>query len=532
MPTRKKISPAERRYMNHLRIESLRVGSVYEAKLARERRKELKRVLAIAMNYDDPEKVPDVLADNLSEGYLTDWWQGLWMAAGVPRAQTTARDLQQAKAAGDTDMWKATLRSYASQRAGENIVSVTGTWKDSLVRLVRGLLGEDATQGIEKLTKKIYASYTRLLEKWQCRRIAQTETMIGTAEASNMAAQSLDIHYTKQWCTSGLSNVRDSHAEVDGIVVDEDEPFKLPGGLLLYPHDTSLGADASEIINCACDVIRRPKAGSAAAAKETEPTEEELREQRIQELMKEKDQSLPEEARRALAENDLAVEIALGVKKGKPMNIEEADLQSTNPKYVADKYIVDPNGRYMDRQGVRYSLNTKYGRAKQYRTNCATCSPAFILRLRGFKITAKGNKKGTLNETASKGNSWAMWKNVDGTAAKPTLITEWMKKNKVADMTEAQYRKFFEESTKEKGYYITTVLWKGRKSGHATVLYRDAKGKLFRIEPQAYDKKRGSMFSIDELCTLTSRVPTSKNGVMRVDDKIFDTSWAGLFDTK
>ena len=140
MPTRKKISPAERRYMNHLRIESLRVGSVYEAKLARERRKELKRVLAIAMNYDDPEKVPDVLADNLSEGYLTDWWQGLWMAAGVPRAQTTARDLQQAKAAGDTDMWKATLRSYASQRAGENIVSVTGTWKDSLVRLVRGLL--------------------------------------------------------------------------------------------------------------------------------------------------------------------------------------------------------------------------------------------------------------------------------------------------------------------------------------------------------------------------------------------------------
>lgn len=83
--------------------------------------------------------------------------------------------------------------------------------------------------------------------------------MIGTAQAGHLAAKSLDIRYTKQWCTSGLSNVRDSHAAVDGVTVDENEPFKLPGGLLMYPHDTSLGADASEIINCACDVIRRAK---------------------------------------------------------------------------------------------------------------------------------------------------------------------------------------------------------------------------------------------------------------------------------
>ncbi len=260
MPTRKTISTAERRYMNHLRRESLRVGSVYEVKLARNRRKELKRVLAICLNYDDPEKVPDVLVENLSEaGYLASWWQDLWMTAGIPRAKTTARDLRQAKAAGEEDIWKATLRSYATERAGSNIMTVTGTWKDSLVRLVRSLLGEDATQGIEKLTKKIYASYTGMLEKWQCRRIAQTETMIGTAEAGDMAARTLDVHFTKQWCTSGLSNVRDSHAAVDGVTVDENEPFKLPGGLLMYPHDTSMGADASEIINCACDVIRRAK---------------------------------------------------------------------------------------------------------------------------------------------------------------------------------------------------------------------------------------------------------------------------------
>ena len=41
--------------------------------------------------------------------------------------------------------------------------------------------------------------------------------------------------------------------------MDENEPFVLPGGMLMYPHDTSMNADASEIINCACDCIRRPK---------------------------------------------------------------------------------------------------------------------------------------------------------------------------------------------------------------------------------------------------------------------------------
>jgi hypothetical protein len=46
---------------------------------------------------------------------------------------------------------------------------------------------------------------------------------------------------------------------MDGIEVDADEPFRLEDCLMMYPHDSSFGAPAGEIINCACDVIRRPK---------------------------------------------------------------------------------------------------------------------------------------------------------------------------------------------------------------------------------------------------------------------------------
>ena len=88
---------------------------------------------------------------------------------------------------------------------------------------------------------------------------AQTEGMIAMADAAEGAARSLDIPMTKVWMCSGLKNSRESHLAVDGMEVEMDEPFILAGGELMYPHDTSLGADAGEIINCACSCGYRPK---------------------------------------------------------------------------------------------------------------------------------------------------------------------------------------------------------------------------------------------------------------------------------
>ena len=465
--------------------------------------------------------MPEVLERELDEsGYLYDWWTGLWMSAGVPKARATARDMAEAKAAGETDIWKATLRTYATTRAGNNIVSVSGTWKDSLVRLVRGLMEDDPTRGIEKLTKDIYRGYLATLEKWQCRRIAQTETMIGMAEAGDLAAKTLDMKYTKQWCTSGMANVRQSHQDVDGKEVDEDEPFRLPGGLLMYPHDGSMGADASEIINCACDVIRRPKGSSMRTeGPETQvrpeapavepvsvPTEEELREQRVTEMMAEMDPDMAEDTRRALAENSLELEKELGVKKGKPMSVEDADEQKANPDY---------------------------GKGRQYQINCATCAPAYALRERGFDVTAKGNVAGTLNRTAATGGEFSMWLNADGSPASPTRTRTWMQDKGYKRMNATRYREFFEETCKEKGTYEVTVNWKARDDGggHATILKRDEDGKLYYIEPQSYNKKAGAKRSIDELCD-ASAVPWRRLGILRVDNKLFDKKWLKLFNAK
>ena len=263
MPKRT-IKPAERRQQDYLRRNTLQVASVYEARLERARRAELRRVLALAMAVGDPDAIAPLLVSQLDEsGYLPAWWENLYTAVGLPRAKATAIQLRQEKAAAEEDIWLRSIRSYASTRAGENISIVSGTWKDSLVGVVREVLEEDSGRGIEKVTKEIFRRYTGDLEKWQCRRIAQTEAMIGAAEAAAEAANTLSIRFTKQWCCSGLGNTRPSHAAVDGVTVDQEDPFTLEGGQMMYPHDTSMGADASEIINCACSCIRRPVGSQA-----------------------------------------------------------------------------------------------------------------------------------------------------------------------------------------------------------------------------------------------------------------------------
>ena len=512
---KKQITRAERRHRDSLRREGLRVAAVYQSRLEKDRRKELRRVLEIAKDYQ-VGAVADVIAENIDEsGYLPGWWQGLWTTIGTPYAQATAKELREAKAAAEADVWTATLRQYATTRAGNEIVIVSGTWKDSLVKIVQANLEAEPGIGIEKLTRQIYQDYLATLERWQCRRIAQTEAMIGMAEAGATAAETLDIPFTKQWCISGLGNTRASHELVDGLVVDQDEPFSLPGGMLMYPHDTSMGADASEIINCACDVIRRPKSYRYQAPPQPKPEPPVVKvpevkpvlteDQRLAEIIKEMSDSLPAETRLAIAKNDLELEKALGITKGKPMGLAKADQQHANPNYA---------------------LNTGY------KTNCATCTPAFILRTRGFDVTAKAKTPGSLNSSAAHGGLFRMWKNADGTMAKPVTTREWMKAKGYQRMNEKRYVEFFEEKCKAKGDYAISVRWKGEDTGHATILRRKADGKLVYIEPQVYEKGKGMELSILEICADASAKPWIGNGVMRVDDKLFDVSWAGLFDVQ
>ena len=186
------------------------------------------------------------------------------------------------------------------------------------------------------------------------------------------------------------------------------------------------------------------------------------------------------------------MEKTFGIKRGKPMTLSEADEQKANPDY---------------------------SKGREYRINCQTCAPSYVLRSQGFDVTASAKTPGSVNDWISRSHSFDIWENADGTAAKPTLYRDWLNSNGYKKMTPKRYKSFYEDATKEPGIYITTIAWKGG-GAHATIIQRFADGTLAYIEPQHYS---GSMKrDIMELCNNgKTTIPSySVRGIMRVDDKL------------
>lgn len=89
--------------------------------------------------------------------------------------------------------------------------------------------------------------------------IAVTETQ-AVAEMTKLAearAAGVVLLQTpnKTWVHVNDDNVRDHHFAAGGQVRRLNEPFDVGGEQLMVPGDTSLGASASNIVNCRCDAV-------------------------------------------------------------------------------------------------------------------------------------------------------------------------------------------------------------------------------------------------------------------------------------
>lgn len=197
------------------------------------------------------------------------------------------------------------------------------------------------------------------------------------------------------------------------------------------------------------------------------------------------------------------LEKKLGVKRGRPMTIEQADEQSTNPNYSV------------------------HG---GYRTNCATCVPTFMMRLAGFDVVARPNVRGLKTRKMSHSPVRGVWVNADGTSAEPATCREWMLAKGYRRMNESRYRSFFKEKCAESGFYELVVGWSRRAGGggHATILYRAPSGTLFHIEPQLYNGKV-VLRTVGGICDSGTAVPGDQEGVLRVDDKVLNADLAEIF---
>lgn len=243
------------------------------------------------------------------------------------------------------------------------------------------------------------------------------------------------------------------------------------------------------------------KAPEAAKKVVEHLSEEQQREKRIAEMVAELPEHLTDTEKQAIAAHNLDIEKALGITKGKPMSVDDADKQSANPNY---------------------------SKGRPYQINCQTCAPAYVLRLLGFNVIAKANTPGSQSEYLSRQRSFEAWTKADGSKPTPSLTYDWMVGKGYKLMNKKRYAEFFNECCKETGVYILTIGWKGG-GGHATILQRFADGSISYIEPQVYNNK-SSRRSIDELCDYGAAKPIKTRGVLRVDNLLFNTKFASIFE--
>lgn len=91
--------------------------------------------------------------------------------------------------------------------------------------------------------------------------IARTETLAGlNAGKEEGIRQLIDSGKVprsavkKRWRATGDDRTRDSHLALNDVEVGIDQPFVSPltGAQMMFPHDQSRGAPASEVIGCRC----------------------------------------------------------------------------------------------------------------------------------------------------------------------------------------------------------------------------------------------------------------------------------------
>lgn len=215
---------------------------------------------------------------------------------------------------------------------------------------------------------------------------------------------------------------------------------------------------------------------------------------RIREMVREMPENLKLEEKEAIAMNNIKLEKALGMTKGKPMTYEEADKGKENPNY---------------------------SKSIDYKVNCQTCVPVHLLRRLGFDVEAAPNIKNSVYDLMDKqGIKWNrnLFMNADGTDSEFTWARTWAYKNNIKRMGEKEIRKFLLENMKEDGLYEIYCAWKG---GSAHVFCAETKNGSTRL----FDPQPGK----DNVLDYIARMKGQSVGVLRIDNKLINPKAAGLF---
>ena len=139
-----------------------------------------------------------------------------------------------------------TLKALSKKVIAEKVTNITKTTRDILNKII--VHGQESGTNIRDIAKEI-TKKIRGMEKKRAMVIARTETATTSTTTYHNGLEQAGLEKT-WWHVGGGKTDRETHLKCDKETRKPNEKFSCG---LLYPHQ--LGAPASEIINCHCELI-------------------------------------------------------------------------------------------------------------------------------------------------------------------------------------------------------------------------------------------------------------------------------------
>jgi hypothetical protein len=192
----------------------------------------------------------------------------VYIEAGIPAARRVATAIERvtkgarvaaykAVILGPEDApWLKSIIDWLLTNSSEKIRNVLETTRDR----VRQQLAEGAELGenIRQLRDRIVAADSTAFGRERAEVIARTEALTAYSVGSHAAADESGVEMDKIWSTSMDGRQRPTHGRANGQRRALKEPYTVGGADLMFPSDSSLGAPASETIQCRCSELYVP----------------------------------------------------------------------------------------------------------------------------------------------------------------------------------------------------------------------------------------------------------------------------------
>jgi hypothetical protein len=206
----------------------------------------------------DPETLRLMIPSLLQTQPMVDHLVKIWGKVGGLAAYNVDKTITEGKKAVKRTLseHEANMRAYAYQRSLLKARKILDTEAEAINRVITDVVDRAVVEGLSvpntrRLMQDSLESELTTIENWQAERIARTEVGGAYNTGSFESARDSGYEMKKEWLTSGLPNVRETHLAYEALGAVEMD-YEYASGLQ-FPQDEN--GEAEEIINCRCTVI-------------------------------------------------------------------------------------------------------------------------------------------------------------------------------------------------------------------------------------------------------------------------------------